>query len=155
MITFFRNIFNNIKPGILIPFLILIPNILWMIFPTTDSGEVKKEPILLTIIENIGRIATLIIPVFYSINWQKKISVPVLVMMGITLMIYYVAWGRFFLNGRTSDYLSKPLFGIPLPLALAPILFFMLSAYILDSWWMFIASLIFGVAHIWISVMTL
>ena len=155
MVISFGKIFITIRSGILIPFLVLIPNILWMVLSTKGSDSITEEPILLTIIENIGRIATLILPLFYSINWQKKNSIPVLAIMGIALLIYYVAWGRFFLNGRTSDLLSKPLFGIPLPLALAPVLFFIFSSYILDSWWMFAASVIFGTAHIWISILTL
>jgi hypothetical protein len=31
----------------------------------------------------------------------------------------------------------------------------LLSAYLMGSWWMFGAALFFGIAHIWVSVLTL
>ncbi len=126
-----------------------------MILPKADNVTSESEPLVLTILENIGRFATLLIPLFYSIQWQKKVAAPVLILMGIALLVYYVAWGRYFFNGRDLAWMSKPLFGIPLPLATAPILFFVLSSYLLGSWWMLIASLVFGVAHIWISTLSL
>ncbi len=143
-----------IKSGIIVPILVLIPNLVWMILPKGDAGNASQEPIILTVIENVGRFACILIPVFYSIQWYKKFSLPVLIIMGISLLVYYVAWLRYFTGGREAALMSKPLLGIPLPLATAPILFFLLSSYLLDSWWMFAASIVFGTAHIWISATT-
>lgn len=145
----------TIKSGIFIPILVLIPNLIWMILPKAAVNAAKSEPLTLTIIENIGRLATLILPLFYAIQWQKKYAILVLILMGIALLIYYIAWGRYFINGGDPVWMSKPLLGIPLPLATAPIAFFMLSSYLLGSWWMLIASLLFGTAHIWISALSL
>ncbi len=149
------NFISIIKSGIIIPILILIPNFVWMVLPKVKSTTSQNEPLVLTIAENVGRFAALLIPLFFSIHWHKKYSLPVLILMGIALLIYYIAWGRYFLKESDPAWMSKPLFGIPLPLATSPILFFILSSYILDSWWMFCASLVFGIAHIWISAVTL
>ena len=145
----------TLKSGILIPILVLIPNFVWVVLPKVKSTVSPSEPLLLTIFENMGRFATLLIPLFYAIQWQKKYAILILTLMGTALLIYYIAWGRYFFNGRSPQWMSKPLFGIPLPLATAPILIFILSSYILGSWWMLLASLVFGFAHIWISTLTL
>jgi hypothetical protein len=45
--------------------------------------------------------------------------------------------------------------GIPLPLAVAPVVLLMASSYLLGSWPLFAASIWFGIAHIWVSALTL
>lgn len=144
----------TINSGIIFPLLILIPNLVWMIMPKPESIPTSEEPVLLTIIENIGRFATLLIPLFYAVQWQKKFTIPVLAVMTILLLIYYSAWMRYFIHQREVEWLSKSLFGIPLPLAVAPSLFFILSSYLLDSWWMLAASVLFGISHVWITYLT-
>ncbi len=36
-----------------------------------------------------------------------------------------------------------------------PILFLMLSSYLLQSWWMLGASVLFGIGHFWVSAISL
>ena len=44
---------------------------------------------------------------------------------------------------------------MPLPMAVAPALFLILSAYLMGSWIMLAVSLWFGIAHIWVSALSL
>lgn len=144
-----------IKSGALIPLLIMLPNVIWMLAPKGDGSEPVAEPLWLTIMENIGRFATLIVPFFYSLDAHKKFSLPVMIAMGLALAGYYGGWIRYFVGGRAPALLGAPLLGIPLPMAVLPIAFLILSSYLMGSWWMFGAALLFGVAHIWISALTL
>lgn len=144
-----------IKSGALIPLLIMLPNVIWMLAPKGDGSEPVAEPLWLTIMENIGRFATLIVPFFYSLDAHKKFSLPVMIAMGLALAGYYGGWIRYFVGGRAPALLGASLLGIPLPMAVLPIAFFILSSYLMGSWWMFGAALLFGVAHIWISALTL
>jgi hypothetical protein len=144
----------SIKSGALIPVLLMLPNVVWMLLPKAEASEQASEPLLLTIAENIGRAAILILPFFFSLNLNRKLSTPVVVGMGLALAIYYVSWIRYFLGGRAAHLFAAPLLGIPLPMATAPTLFLILSSYLMNSWLMLAASVWFGVAHIWVSALT-
>lgn len=151
----FGDISITIKSGALIPLLIMLPNVVWMLAPKAEASAATSEPFFLTILENVGRLATLILPFFFSLDMHKRLSLPVAIGMGLALAIYYACWIRYFAGGRVSTLLGAPFLGIPIPMAVAPIAFLILSSYLISSWWMFGASLLFGVAHIWISALTL
>lgn len=140
-----------LKSGALIPLLVMLPNVVWVFAPKANAGPSPSEPLLLTILENVGRFATLILPFFFSLDLHKRFSTPVLIGMGLALAVYYTCWIRYFAGGRTTALLGAPFLGIPLPMAVAPIAFLILSSYLMSSLWMFSASILFGLAHIWIS----
>jgi len=151
----FNNVHLALKSGALIPVLIMLPNVAWMLAPKADAGEQVSEPLWLTIVENVGRLATLILPFFFALDLHKRFSTPVMIGMGLALAVYYACWIRYFAGGRAAALLGAPFLGIPAPMAVAPIAFLILSSYLLSSWWMLGASVLFGVAHIWISALTL
>ena len=151
----FGNVSITIKSGALIPLLIMLPNVVWMLAPKVDGGKQVVEPLWLTIMENVGRFATLILPFFFSLDVHKKFSLPVMIAMGLALAVYYGCWIRYFGGGRAPALMGASFLGIPQPMAVAPIAFLILSSYLMSSWWMFGASLLFGVAHIWVSALTL
>jgi hypothetical protein len=103
----------TIKSGVLIPLLIMLPNVVWMLWPKADAGEHVSAPRVLTIVENIGRIAALILPLFFSLD------------------------------------------GLALPMAVAPTVFLVLSSYLMSSWSMLSASILFGAAHIRVAAVSL
>jgi hypothetical protein len=74
---------------------------------------------------------------------------------GLSLLFYYAAWLRYFTGGRTIEIMYQPLFGVPLPLAVSPVVFLGVSAYLLSSWSLAPAVVWFWVFHIWISVIVL
>jgi hypothetical protein len=145
----------TIKSGALIPVLLMIPNVVWMLVPTSDQSEQASVPIFLTIVENAGRVAVLILPFFFSLDVNKKFSTLALVGIGLALAIYYVSWIRYFVGGRSAELLGEPLLGIPVPMAVAPAVFLVLSSYLMGSWSMLGASIMFGIAHIWVSALSL
>jgi hypothetical protein len=142
-----------VKSGVIIPVLLMLPNVAWMFLPKSTIGITATIPIALTIVENIARIATLAIPVFCALHLTKKYSAPAMAGMAVALIVYYSAWARFFHGGGSPDLLSAPLLGVPSPLAFAPIALLILSAYVLNSRVMLGASLAFGAAHIWASAL--
>ncbi len=162
MQNFLAHIDLSIQSGIWIPVLLMLPNILWMILPVArqESGSggpeaSSGEPLPLTILENIGRATALLIPIFYPIQFNRSLSIPVGIVMLLALLVYYACWMRYFTRDRRPELLKAPFWGIPLPMALAPIAFLLLSAYLIGSWWMFGAALLFGVGHIWVSSISL
>jgi len=144
-----------IRSGAWIPILVMIPNVLWMLFPPVDPGFPADEPLPLVIPERAGLAAVLVLPFCYSLDLQKPFAVPVLIGMGLLLAGYYFCWARYFAGGRPAAMLGAPFLGVPVPMAVFPVLFLVLSSYLMGSGWMFAASLIFGAAHIWISKISL
>ena len=73
----------------------------------------------------------------------------------IALGVYYGCWGRYYVNGWEQAYLGKALWGIPVPMAIFPVLFVILSSHVLRALPLGICAGIFGILHIYISVVTL
>jgi hypothetical protein len=144
-----------IKSGAIITVLLILPNLLWMLLPKLPSASKASTPIALTISEWVSRIAVFVIPLFYAIELSRKFSVFVIVMMSLAIVIYYAAWIRYFIRGRTAKLFRAPFLGIPLPMAVAPVVFIILSSYMFGSWPMLAASICFGVFHVWISYKSL
>ena len=121
-----------VKSGALILVLPMLPDVAWMLFYNVMAGAGDSPPLALPIAENAGRVAVLVLPFFYSLNLKKYSSLAV-VGMAIALAVYYGAWARFFAGGGSAELLSAPLFGIPGPLALAPVALLIFSAYLMNS----------------------
>jgi hypothetical protein len=144
-----------IKSGAIVPVLILLPNLIWFLLPQTSSGNNSHVPLALSIAEHIGRAGIIVIPFFYSLDFSRRFSMVALAIGILALLLYYVVWGRYFVGGRTPELMGAALMGIPLPLAVAPVVLLLASSYLMGSWWMAGAAVFFGIAHIWVSALTL
>jgi len=144
-----------IKSGAIIPVLIMLPNIIWLLLPHTSTSSNATVPLALNIAENAGRVAIIVIPFFYSLSFDKRFPVFALVIACLALALYYGAWIRYFAGGQSAALMSASLIGIPLPMAIAPTVLLVFSAYLMGSWPLLAASIWFGVAHIWVSALTL
>jgi hypothetical protein len=141
--------------SLIIPIVVLAPNLLWFLFPPINipAAEEIKEPIALTILENIGRVGVIILPLFYPIVVDNALGQYCLIAMIALLLIYYAGWLRFFLKGRNyaNGFLPLRWIPIPIPMAVCPVIYFILSAVLLKSVTMFIAALVLAIGHILIS----
>ena len=71
--------------------------------------------------------------------------------MLVALAFYYTGWARYFTRGRTPELLYMPLFGMPLPLAVSPVVYFLAASAPMRSVPLAVAAVVFGVAHVAIS----
>jgi hypothetical protein len=133
----------------------MLPNVIWFLVPHSAAIETTPVPLALNIAENAGRIAILIIPFFYSLTLGRRFSTAALVIACLALALYYGAWIRYFTGGQLAALMGASFIGIPLPLAVAPTVLLVFSAYLLGSWPMLASSIWFGIAHIWVSALTL
>jgi hypothetical protein len=147
---------KTLLPGGLISILILLPNLLWMVLPPRgkpedDAVHRNGQHRVMEILEWVGRIAALVIPFFYRIEVQSTRQVVPLVVMALALLLYYTGWTRYFTRGRSYALLFEPLLGIPLPLAVSPIVYLLAASALLASWYLALATLILGLGHLSIS----
>lgn len=143
-------------PGGLISVLILLPNVLWMVFPQRDrpeGGPAQRDGLhrVMEVLEWVGRIAALVIPFFYRTDVQGTRQVVALVVMALALLVYYAGWVRYFTRGRSYALLFEPLLGIPIPLAISPIVYLLAASALLGSWYLAVATMILGLGHLAIS----
>jgi hypothetical protein len=76
------------------------------------------------ILEWVGRIAAMVIPFFYRMEAQSAMQTIAIVVMVVTLVLYYACWARYFARGRQCALLFEPFLGVPLPMAISPIVYF-------------------------------
>jgi hypothetical protein len=84
----------------------------------------------MVVLEWVRRITTLVIPFFYRMEVQSTRQVVALAVMLLALLLYYACWVRYFVRGRLYALLFEPFLGVPLPLAISPIVYFLAACSI-------------------------
>lgn len=145
-----------IASGWVVPVPIILPNVLWALLPgpaEPSSAEAPKTTLLRIVgfIEGSGRVAVLVLPVFLDAQVQTTIDRVVACAGGLALALYYVGWGRYFFGGRAPVLLFAPLGPLPVPLAVAPVLYFLAFAVLARSPTMAVVTVLFGAAHVFMS----
>ena len=143
--------------GWLVSVLVLVPNLIFFKFlpakssPKPQTGSKSSIMKLMEYLERIGQVGVFAIPFIYQTSIQtvpQKISLSVMI---VFLLIYYMAWLRFFLKGRQYGLLYSPLKGLPLPMVVSPIAYFLAASVFLSSWFLGAFAIILAIGHIYIS----
>lgn len=144
-----------IASGWIVAIPIILPNVLWALLPgpAEPSAAAPTTTLLRTVgfIEGSGRVAVLVLPVFLDAQVQTTIDRVVACAGGLALALYYVGWGRYFFGGRAPVLLFAPLGPLPVPLAVAPVLYFLAFAVLARSPTMAVVTVLFGAAHVFMS----
>jgi hypothetical protein len=143
--------------GGLASILILVPNLFWMLFPPRDppEGETSSATLaykLLEVMEWLGRLGVFVIPFFYRLEVTSRVQVVALAVMALALLFYYAGWVRYFAQGRKYALLFQPMLRVPVPMAVSPIVYFAAASVLFGSWYLALATIILGVAHLTISL---
>lgn len=142
--------------GLAVSTIILLPNLFFFLFPPRSMPELKKkEPLALTVLENAGRFACFLYPIVFGRDVAAHMANAFLYIMIACAALYYVCWARYFLSGRNFLLLFKPLWKLPVPMAVFPAVYFLSLAILLKSILMGAAAIIFSLSHIPISLYTL
>jgi len=140
--------------GWAVPVAVAIPNVLWAVFPLRERQPVLAAtsgpvvPKWVEWVERAGQVSVFVLPFLYRFDLVSPASLVALGLMGFSLAFYYLGWLRYFLGGRRPEMLYRSLLGVPLPLSVSPVVFFLASSFVLRSVPFAIASVVFGVAHV-------
>ena len=140
--------------SLLITAAVLAPNLLFLVLPPSDANRYGKsaDTLLFTILERVGQVGCFILPLFFPLAFSGTLVRAAWIVMGAFLAFYYAGWARFFVGPRGYALLFKPMLGVPVPLALSPVFYFLLSSVVLGSLWQAIAAAILGVGHVTITL---
>jgi hypothetical protein len=139
--------------GWMVPVAVLFPNVLWAVLPGAAwpaSRTTATQPWTrwVEFVECVGRAAVFILPVFYRFKLGTPASVVAVLAMLLALAFYYVGWIRYFTRGREPELLYKRLLGVPLPLAVSPVVYFLAASVALEPSPLAVAAVVFGAAHV-------
>jgi hypothetical protein len=76
-----------------------------------------------------------------------------LIPAAVALILYYALWSRY-LAGRRYALLYDSLWGLPVPMAILPVVVFLAAAGWLSNAWIAIAALVLAAGHIPVAVIT-
>jgi hypothetical protein len=149
---------NAIPLGGAVTLLVLLPNLAAVFFPPRKQLEKPGKPDpkqlqLFTVLERIGQVACFVLPFFYRLAFSSVIRGIALAVMALVLAVYYAGWVRYLVLGQDEALFYRPLLGIPLPMAVMPVLYFLAAALLLGSFWLLLAAILLGVGHIQVTRM--
>lgn len=140
----------------IIPVLIMLPSVSFMFLSPRHmpAAEKSRLPPLWTAAEAIGRAGTVALPLFFPFHLERWYELAALAGMAACLLLYYAVWIAYYRNGRQFARLFAPLWGLPVPLAVFPSVYFLFASVVLHAVPLLVAGLIFGAAHIAVSFRT-
>ena len=145
------NSFKFSPINIWIVLLLLLPNILFMLFPPADIPTDQIRPkgwAVVLIMERIGQIGVFVLPLFLSFKMDTPLQKYALAAMTVFILLYYVCWVRYFMGGRAFSLLYQKLLFVPIPMAVFPVLYCLAASIILNSWVYTSAAMLLAIGHI-------
>jgi len=142
--------------GLVVFALPMLPNIAYAIWPPRggEAPPARKYP-LLEGVEQASRTFYLLALTLLVSSTPRDMSSPWLYLGIVFLALYFVVWLRYFVGGRDPLLLGTSFLGIPVPLAVFPVLYFLCAALWLHNPVAAGCMLVFGIAHITVSCRTL
>lgn len=135
--------------GFIIALLVLLPNLILIVFPPRNPpNPLASTPPFFTILERAGQITCFMLPILFGRRLAEQPIGPATVLMAICLLVYYFCWIRFYSGGREFAVLFAPLMGIPIPMAVFPVIYFMLLGILLQSYLFVLPSFLFAIGHL-------
>jgi hypothetical protein len=134
--------------------MLFVPNIRWAKNQPQGYDEIAAhEDKTLLALERAGQVLTttsavvFVCPRGFSLPWLLWLLAALLLMV-----LYEVAWVRYFRNGERLDGMYQPLGPIPVPIASLPVAAFLLLGIWYQSPIAAISAVILGIGHIGIHL---
>ncbi len=135
--------------GLLISLAILAPNLLMILLPPKEvpSGAKDAGPVF-TILERLGQAGCFVLPMLVGASFNGRALDLWFVLMAFCVMVYWALWVRYATNGRGFRLLFEPVLGIPMPMAVFPVLAFGFAAAWGRSVWLGAAVIALAIGHL-------
>lgn len=151
-------------PGWAVLLPILLPNLLLVVLPARPGEpagasigpdglrRTSRGDVILGAVENVTRIAVLVPALFLRLTIASPRAWAWSAVAALAVAAYYGAWARFFVRGRGPWLLYRSLGRLPVPLAVAPVVYFAAAAGVARSSLYAAVVIAFGCAHIRMSL---
>lgn len=140
--------------GVAFLLMLFVPNIKWgRNQPPSYAEMAKRENRILLTLERVGQVATtcsavvFVCPQGFSFPWVLWLCAAFLLMV-----LYEIAWARYFKGGEELSGMYAPLGPVPVPIASLPVAAFILLGIWYRSPISIASALVLGVGHIGIHL---
>jgi hypothetical protein len=143
--------------GIAISAVIAAPYLL--LLTATPTGLPPKRQVArgglyhrMELVERVGQVATFVVPIWFKFVLSGWLNWAMFAVMSVALVFYYAGWIRFVRSGSRYRDMFAPLLGVPIPMALAPIVYFSAAAVGMHSWQLAVAVTVMAVGSVYVSL---
>ena len=139
--------------GLLYLVLLFVPNLLWTRQKPEGYSPAGEKKLLLAF-ERAGEVLTTGCALVFT-DWNLKPLSPWSLWLAVSfvrMLFYEFCWIRYFRSGHTLRDYTRPLWGIPVPLATLPVAAFFLLGVYGKTVWLPLSAAILGVGHIGIHL---
>jgi hypothetical protein len=134
--------------GFIVILLPLLPNVIFFLKPSQNlPNNLRDGGVFVNILEHGSRIGYYAIMIFITNNHLENSKSTYLFGLLLCLVIYYILWGRYFLKGRNYKLLFESVWGIPIPMAIFPVLYYLLAAIWINNLPAVLAIILFAIGH--------
>ena len=131
----------------------MLINIAYAVFPPADKPEQSAAVThWIESVEQISRIAYLFAITLLVSRKPVQFRGVWLWLVALFLILYYAVWIRYFAGRREISLLNRTFLFVPMPLAVFPVLYFLCAAVWLHNLPAVIIMIIFGAAHLSVSI---
>lgn len=116
------------------------------------GGASGSEPLAYVLLERVGQVGVFLTPLLYPIRFESTVDLVCLVGMAVALGFYYACWTRYYARGRKRSLLYRSFIGVPIPMAIMPVVYFLFAAEILRAPLLVAAAVVLGAGHIPITL---
>ena len=136
-------------PALFIILIILLPNLLFVLYPPVNKPEdIPEENKWISLLEHGGQILFFIVFLFLPVTPLANRNPMLAFFMIFCTVIYYALWIRYMTKKQAFSALFETVLGIPIPMALFPILAFTFGILWLQTWPALIPLAFFTIGHI-------
>lgn len=136
--------------GLIVSIAVLAPNLLLLVAPPRTPLPSARVPGALTLLERAGQALCLVVP---AITEPGELRWWGFVVVVAALAVYYGLWMRYLVGGRDGAALYRPLWRVPVPMAIAPVVAFLGAAAWLSNPWVAGAAAVLAAGHIPASIL--
>lgn len=128
--------------------LLVVPNVIWATRQKGNANKIPENKILLWF-ERVGQVSVVVCALIFSNFNPTRFDAWTawLLASGACMLLYLVAWVRYFLRPSQKTFYGRLLF-IPLPLAVLPVFAFLLLGIYGKVIWLVMSAIVFGIGHI-------
>ena len=131
--------------GLVVSVVVLLPNLLLLVLPPRTPLPRPRVPVLWTGAERAGQALCLVVP---ALTVPGTVVPAWSVVVIVSVVGYLALWVRYVGAGRQAEALFAPVWRVPVPMAILPVLAFTATAAWLMNPWIAASALVLGLGHI-------
>lgn len=131
--------------GLVVGLAVLAPNLLLVRFPPRTPLPPVDVPWPVRWLERAGQASCVAVPAATApgpVVWWWAVPAS------LGLAAYYALWGRYLASGCSAAAMYRPVWGVPVPMAVLPVVVLLAAAGWLGNIWIAVAAAVLAAGHL-------